>query len=194
MVPFFGSSIWLLTLPKIKEMDMTTEMTELESVKEIALNMDIKVGNTKDVEKIKAMIAEKSAPKDKVSESTKAKQLRRYGALRKESMKLVRVRIVAMSPFERQMKNTLVDVGSAKLGQVKRVIPFNTIWHVEKIILDALRDRKFRTKQEHTDPQTRRKVYTNVFSPSYGIEVFPDLTAEELAKLSADQRARNAID
>lgn len=175
------------------EQEEVVQPTELESVKEIASNMGLKVGNIKNVDKIKELIAAANEPKTAVPVKPITK-LQRHAAIRKAAMKLVRVRITPMSPFERQLSNTLVDVGSAKLGNVKRVVPFNEIWHVEQIVLDELRSRKFRTKKETTDPQTRRKVYTNVFSASYGIEILTDLTKDELTKLAADQSARHAID
>ena len=168
-------------------------MTELESVKEIATNMGIKVGNIKDVDKIKAMIEEKRSPIETEAPEIQLDKRQRYSKVRKEATKLVRVRITPMSPFERQLDNTLVEVGN-KAVKIKRVVPFNEVWHVEAMVLKALQGRKFRTKKERVDPQTRRKIYENVFSASYGIEILPALTAEELKELSADQRARHAID
>lgn len=169
-----------------------TELTELQALKETASNMGLKVGNIKNVNTIKEMIAEKNAP---VAAKLDAKQegQKRKGSARKDAMALVRVRITPMSPFERQLPNTLIDVGN-KAVNVKRVVQFNEPWHVEQIVLDALKARKFRSKKERVDPSTRKKIYENVFSPSYGIEILPALSRKELDELKADQAARHAID
>ena len=168
------------------------EVTEAASLREIAKNMNIKVGNLQDVDKLKTLIAEKEAP-TVVMTSRQLKQKKR-----KEQellhMKLVRIRLSPMSPFERQLPSTTIDVGNNILGAVKRTIQFNEPWHVEQIVLNALMEKKFRSKKEHTDPVTRRKIYTNTMAKSYAIEILPDLTKVELAELAARQAATGAID
>lgn len=174
---------------------MTEEltMTELQSVKEIAANMGLKVGNMKNVDKIKAMIAEANEPAEpKVT--VDASKASKRAALKKEKMKLVRVRITPMSPFERQLQNTRVAMSNNLLGDVHRVIPFERDWHVEECLLAQLRQRKYRKRIEETSPSTGRKVYRNEFLPAYGIVELPPLKKAELDALAADQKARNAID
>lgn len=172
-------------------MNEETQMTELQSVKEIAVNMGLKVGNMKDVDKIKEMIAEASAPAKPAVPLSKIAQRE---ALKKEKMKLVRVRITPMAPFERQLPNTQVAVSNRLLGDVQRVIPFERDWHVEECLLAQLRERRYRKRVEETSPATGRKIYRNEFPPAYGIVELPPLSKEELTELAADQRARNAID
>jgi len=169
----------------------------LADIKLTATNMGIKVGNVKSIEKIQEMIDAKNAEADEPKKAgLSLDQLKRvrYAGVRKKAMKLVRVHIAALSPFERQLKNITIDVGNKAVGRISRVIPLNTDWHVEQMVLDALRAKRFRSKKETTDPTTRRKMFTNTFSPSYGIAVLDDLTKSELAELRASQAARHSID
>jgi hypothetical protein len=175
-------------------MDMT-EQTELQAVKEIAENMNIKVGNTKDVAKIKAMIEEASKPEPVKAELTgRALKEQKRAELKAEKMRLIRVKITPMSPFERQLEGTQIAISNDLLGEVSRYIPFEREWHVEVCLLAHLRERTYRKRVEETSPTTGRKIYRNEFPSAYGIVELPDLTKAELDKLAADQRARNAID
>lgn len=198
MAPFFGSSVWLLTLPNIKEMDMSEELevSELQSLKEIASNMNIKVGNIKDVDKIKAMIAEAQEPK--VEPETKLTGLALKAAKRKEAKerltKLHRVTVVALSPFHRQLKAVTQEFSNKFVGEVHRVIPFDVETHVEECLLNQLKDKVYRSKVETKDPVTGRPKYHNEFRPAFGIHKLDALTKEELAVLAADQKSRNAVD
>lgn len=170
-----------------------TEQTELQAVKEIAANMGIKVGNTKDVDKIKEMIEEAKAKLTPQAAKNLSKREQRK-KLKAEKMKLVRIRITPMSPFERQLKGTLVGVGNNLLGDVQRFVPFNRDWHVEQCLYDALRERVYRQRVEKVDPDTKRKYYENEFLPAFGVVLLDNLTEQELKELAADQRARSAID
>jgi hypothetical protein len=173
------------------EMD-EVEVTEAASLREIAKNMNIKVGNLQDVDKLKALIAEKETPKVEMTPRLLKQKKRKAQEL--EHMKLVSIRLSPMSPFERQLPSTTIDVGNNVLGSIKRTIQFNEPWHVEQIVLNALREKKFRSKKERVDPTTRRTVYTNTMAKSYAIEILPDLTKVELAELAARQAATGAID
>lgn len=166
--------------------------TEAESLRVYAKNMGLKIGNLQDVDKLKALIAEKSKSVVPMSKGAIASKHKRE--LKNKYMKLVRIRLTPMSPFERQLPSTTIDVGNSVVGKVKRTIQFNEPWHVEEIVLSALKEKKFRSRKEHTDPTTRRKVYTNTTHASYGIEMLPDLTTVELKELSAKQLATGAID
>jgi hypothetical protein len=172
------------------EMDMT-EQTELQAIKEIATNMGLKVGNMKDVDKIKALIEEAKKPAEP------AKALSRTEAraqLKAEKMKLVRIKITPMAPFERQLKGITIKVGNSLLGDVQRFVPYNREWHVEQCIYENLVSRKYRQRVEKTDPDTKRKYYENEFLPALGVVKLDPLTDAEIKALAADQKARSAID
>lgn len=175
-----------------------TEQTELQAVKELALNMNLKVGNTKDVAKIKAMIAEAQAPKtpETVQAVLTGRALKEHKRreLKKEKMRLVRIKLTPLSPFERQLPGTQVAVSNDLLGEVQRYIPFEQEWHIEVCLLAQLRSRTYRKRVEETSPTTGRKIYRNTFPPAYGIVELPSLTKTELEKLAASQTARGAID
>jgi hypothetical protein len=139
-------------------MDMSEEQTELQAIKEIATNMGLKVGNLKDVDKIKALIAEANAPQVEVApvQTARALKERKREALKKEKMALVRVIVTPLSPFERQLTGTQVAISNDLLGEVSRWVPFEKEWHVEKCLLAHLRGRTYRKRLEETSPSTGR--------------------------------------
>lgn len=176
------------------EEDLEVEVqSEAASLREIAKNMNLKVGNTQDVDKLRSMIEAKKEPVQGVLSQGALKHKQKQDQY-KQHMKLVRIRLTPMSVFERQLPSVTLDVGNSVVGNVHRTIQFNEPWHVEAILLNVLREKKFRAKKESVDPTTRRKIYSNVFHSSYGIELLPDLTMEELNKLAADQSAKHSID
>lgn len=169
------------------------QQTEVESLREIAKNMGLKIGNLQDVDKLRAMISEAHEPVKAKAVTQGIKQKRRE-AQKKELMKLVRVKITAHSPFEKQLPAITIDAGNSTVGNVHRTIQLNEPWHVEQIILNVLKEKKYRAKKEKADPTTRRKVYSNVSYASYNIEILPPLTEKELKELAATQLATGAID
>ena len=177
--------------------DPIEEVSELQAVKEIAANMGIKVGNTKDVDKIKAMIAERTAevetPASTVATGVNAKSAKR-AEVRERLTALKRVRIIPLSPYYRQLKAVTAEFSNKFVGEIHRVIPFEVDWHVEQCILDQLKSKVYRSKVETKDPVTGRPRYHNEFRPSFGIYEVDKLTKAELEKLARDQAARNAID
>ena len=164
------------------------QMTEADSLREIAKNMNLKVGNLQDVDKLKALIESNRV----VPQNTAAAKESRKQALRKEAFKLHRIKLTATSPFEKQMPSTTISAGNSLIGDVQRTIQFDEPWHVEEIILNALREKKYRTKKDYVDPVTRRKTSKNVYYNAYNIEILPALTTEELKELAATQLATGA--
>lgn len=170
--------------------DITPAM--IDDLRMTAKNYGCSVGNLRDPAKLQAMIDKALRERDEPAkvDPRAARQALRTER-RKDLMKLVRVRITPMAPFEKQLAGTIMDVGNTIVGNVKRYIPFNVDWHIEQIILNALQDKKYRAKREYTDPQTRRKVYENQFHKSFGIEVLPALTEEELEDHRKGMQARH---
>ncbi len=109
---------------------------------------------------------------------------------RKEAMKLVRCNITAMAPFEKQLQGAFFDVGNSVVGSIRRYIPFDTDWHVERMLLDHIRDRSYRTKREWKDPETRKTMYENRFHKAFGVVELDSLSPDELKRHQLAMKSR----
>ncbi len=120
-----------------------------------------------------------------------------YEQVKREATKLIRVRITCMDPAFKKRKSDLFKVSNKAIGIVGRCVQFDgKPTHVEQVILDVMRAKRFQMFEEET-VQTAfgpRKVKKGRQVPSFAIEVLSPLTEKELKELAADQAARGSID
>lgn len=115
-------------------------------------------------------------------------------ALVKEAHKLVRVIITPIDQTKAtNLESELVSAGNSYIGTVTRLVPFGVEWHVEQVILNVLREKKFtqfiKKKGQHgIDTNDTRYV------PAYSITVLPPLTPEELNQLAINQMRSGATE
>ena len=172
--------------------------TELENLKSRAEKLGVKfhpsISAEKLREKIKAAQTEgeggvgaqsevKSATGTN-EESLAAKKLR----MKREALKLVRVRITCMNPAKKEWEGEIITVANNAVGTVKRYVPFNTEdgWHVEHILLEQLRERQCQIFVTEKDSRGN-KVRKGKLIREFAIEVLDPLTEEELAELAQRQ-------
>ena len=172
--------------------------TELENLKSRAEKLGVKfhpsISAEKLREKIKAAqtegegsVGEQSEGKSAAGtkeESPAAKKLR----LKREALKLVRVRITCMNPAKKEWEGEIITVANNAVGTVKRYVPFNTEdgWHVEHILLEQLRERQCQIFVSEKDSRGN-KVRKGKLIREFAIEVLDPLTEEELAELAQRQ-------
>lgn len=106
-----------------------------------------------------------------------------------EAMKLVRVIITPMestkaSNHEREM----FCAGNSVVGTVKRVVEFGEPWHVEQIILNSIREKKYQMFQTKKNARGI-EITTAKLVPAYGISILDPLTDQEIEEL-ADRQIR----
>ena len=158
------------------------------------------IGPEKLREKIAAKQAEEATPalvsgeaagksEEKVSiqsaeESPAAKRVR----LKREGLKLVRVRITCMNPFKKEWEGEIFTVSNNAVGTVKRYVPYNVEdgWHVEHILLEQLKERKCQIFVSEKDSRGN-KVRKGKLIREFAIEVLDPLTDKELAELAQRQ-------
>lgn len=106
---------------------------------------------------------------------------------KKDALRLVRIRLTDMNPVNGNLKGVLMSAGNAKLGFVKKFIPFNAEhgWHVPNIIVQQLKTKKFMSHYEVK--QGNKKIKKHKLVPQYAIEILPPLTAKELQELKQRQ-------
>ena len=189
-----------LNLDNEQELDEAAQLaaTELENLKSRAEKLGVKfhpsISAEKLREKIKAAqtegegsVGEQSEGKSAAGtkeESPAAKKLR----LKREALKLVRVRITCMNPAKKEWEGEIITVANNAVGTVKRYVPFNIEdgWHVEHILLEQLRERQCQIFVSEKDSRGN-KVRKGKLIREFAIEVLDPLTEEELAELALRQ-------
>lgn len=194
--------------------DVSTPTDELTILKERATQMGIKFHPSIGVEslrqKVNAVLQDKmtvaqanadtggasNAPAAPVVEEPKVeteheKRLR----MRKEMLKLVRVRITCMNPAKKEWEGEIFTVANRGLGTIKRYIPFNAQdegWHVEQILLQMLQERECQTfyNAKSKNGVTIRK---GRMIKEFAIEVLPPLSEKELHDLAQRQAMAQSL-
>lgn len=189
-----------------------TAVDELALLKERAKQMGIPFSNNISLETLRKRIADKmegkeepevnpltgdveiaaitSAPK-KLDAKQNALALRKM--MQREQMKLVRVRITNMDPKKKDLPGEIWTVSNEYLGNVRKMIPYGEQtdegFHIPYCLFRLLQSKRFlhiRTvKDRVTGVERQEKQWVKEFS----LDVLPDLTKEELARLAAAQAA-----
>lgn len=126
-------------------------------------------------------------------EKAESKTLNRR-ELKKEQLKLVRVRITCMNPTKKEWEGEIVTVSNALVGTVKKYIPFNAEegWHVPQILLNFMKEREYQhfyiTKDDRGNKVPRGKNMKE-----FAIEVLPPLTKKELEELANRQAMAGGV-
>ena len=186
-----------LNLDNEQELDEAAQLaaTELENLKSRAEKLGVKfhpsISAEKLREKIKAHQAdgegEAGEAKPKAEDTTENPSLKKL-RLKREALKLVRVRITCMNPAKKEWEGEIITVANNAVGTVKRYVPFNTEdgWHVEHILLEQLRQRQCQIFVTEKDSRGN-KVRKGKLIREFAIEVLEPLTEEELAELAQRQ-------
>ena len=152
---------------------------ELELLKQRADDMGIKYSPNIGLDALRAKVnGELLVPTDTSGLAHKVKEMR----------KLHRVIITCLNPNKKDMEGEFFRVGNAKLN-IARFIPYEIETHIEDIMLNALRDRKY-THPKMTKKADGTSIPDKVLRNEFQIQVLPQLTQEELKKLAKDQLAR----
>lgn len=183
-----------LNLDTEQELDEAAQLAaaELENLKVRAEKLGVKFHPTISAEKLREKIKAHQAdgkgevaPKaEDTAENSELKKLR----LKREALKLVRVRITCMNPAKKEWEGEIITVANNAVGTVKRYVPFNTEdgWHVEHILLEQLRERQCQIFVTEKDSRGN-KVRKGKLIREFAIEVLDPLTEEELAELAQRQ-------
>ena len=186
-----------LNLDNEQELDEAAQLaaTELENLKSRAEKLGVKFHPSISAEKLREKIKAHQAdgegeagevgPKaEDTTENPSLKKLR----LKREALKLVRVRITCMNPAKKEWEGEIITVANNAVGTVKRYVPFNIEdgWHVEHILLEQLRERQCQIFVTEKDSRGN-KVRKGKLIREFAIEVLDPLTEEELAELAQRQ-------
>lgn len=118
--------------------------------------------------------------------------------LMRDEMKLIRCRITNMDPKKKDLHGEVISVGNKFVGTVKKFIPFGETtddgYHIPKILLDELQDRKFQDIRTVKDKRTGTPTVSSRWVREYAIEILPPLTQDELRDLAIAQAAAGSLD
>ena len=189
-----------------------TAVDELALLKERAKQMGIPFSNNISLETLRKRISDKMEGKNvpevnplagdaeiaaitlapaKLDAKQNALALRKM--MQREQMKLVRVRITNMDPKKKDLPGEIWTVSNEYLGNVRKMIPYGEQtdegFHIPYCLFRLLQSKRFlhiRTvKDRVTGVERQEKQWVKEFS----LDVLPDLTKEELARLAAAQAA-----
>ena len=122
-----------------------------------------------------------------VNPNAKMSANQRREELRKEAMKLIRVRVVPMDP---QLKDHSGCWGCASnaFAEVRKFVQFNVPWYVPKIVYNALKEQQYQAfRKVKTAKGVDRKAFLN---PKFNIQILPDISMEEVKEIQNAQLAR----
>lgn len=117
--------------------------------------------------------------------------------IRDEEMKMVRIRITNLNPNKKELSGEIFTVANKFLGIVKKFIPYGEAtedgYHVPHIIYKQLKDRKFLNIKTRRNRTTGQIEVEQNWAPEFALEVLPQLTRDELARLAAAQAAAGGV-
>lgn len=175
------------------------EQKELDMLKERAVTMGIAHSPNIGLDTLRKKIEDKMAG-NKQEEEANASIAKNAGdetamqireRLKKEQLKLIRVRIYNMNPAKRDLNGEIFSVGNKFIGTVRKFVPFGEAtdggYHLPMILYNELKSRKF--QQIKTKSENGQLKHETRMVPEYSFEELPPLTAEELEELKVKQEA-----
>ena len=186
---------------------------ELTFLKERAKVMGIPFSNNISLETLRKRIADKKEGKDepevnplagdseiaaittdapkKLDAKQNALALRKL--MHREQLKLVRVRITTMDPKKKDLPGEIWTVANEYLGNVRKMIPYGEQtddgFHIPYCLFRLLQSKRFLHIRTVKDRVTGLERQENQWVKEFSLDVLPDLTKEELARLAAAQAA-----
>ena len=112
---------------------------------------------------------------------------------RMESMKLVKVIITSMDQTKKDYPGEVFTVSNAVIPTIKRFVPFGVETHVEKILLDVIKDKQCLQLVEDSQAKIKGMKKKKIIR-AYAVQELPQLTSEELEELRKAQLARQSIE
>lgn len=117
--------------------------------------------------------------------------------LKREAMKLIRVRIANLDPKKKDLSGEIITVANDILGTVRMFVPYGEVtddgWHIPNWIYKHLEKRKFLHIRTSKDRATGQQKVEHFYAKEFSIEVLPPLTEGELADLAKNQAAAGSI-
>jgi hypothetical protein len=115
----------------------------------------------------------------------------------KEQMRLVRVRITNLNPNKKDLSGEIFTFANEIIGAVKKFVPYGEAtengYHIPYCIYQQLKEREFVNIKTRKTSKGQVVVETGM-AREFALEVMPQLTEVELARLAASQSAAEGMD
>lgn len=123
---------------------------------------------------------------------TSSKKMSLFEYMKKEHLKLVRVRITNNNPQKINHPGEFFTVANKFVGTVRKYIPYDDKsedgWHIPYILYKHLEDRKYLMIREVKNRQGETEMIQK-YVKEFTLEVLPPLTPAEIAKIAQAQKA-----
>jgi hypothetical protein len=199
--------------PKAPETPVAPEQpSELDMLKQRARLMGIQFSNNIGVDALRAKVEAKqngeadappSDPEIRQPSSAapsippKSREQVLREELYAEQMRLVRCRITNLDPKKKDLPGEIFTVANEFLGNVRKFVPYGEVtdngYHIPYCIYTALLEREFLNIRVRKTSRGQ-EVVEQTMAREFAIEVLPQLTPAELAKLAAAQAAAAGLD
>jgi len=131
-------------------------------------------------------LKEAEPPQQELQPKVETDQERRI-RLKKEANTLVRVRVTCMNPAKREWDGEIFTVANSVVGTIKKMVPFDTIWHVPQFILNHIESSQYQTFYKFRDPRTGQETRRGKLVKEFAIERLPELSEAQLHDLAQRQ-------
>jgi hypothetical protein len=112
-----------------------------------------------------------------------------------KQMKLVRLRITNLDPKKKDLPGEIITVANEYLGTVRKFVPYGEVtdsgYHVPYCLYRYLDNRKFLNIR--TSKRNGREHVEQTWAKEFALEVMPQLSKEELARLANAQAAAGSV-
>lgn len=185
-----------------EEIQLTAEQEELQLLKDRADRMGIQyhpsIGLDKLRTKVKTALDLDGEPDPVKSGDVDMSQFveslgQKKARLKKESERLIRVRVACMNPTKAAMEGDIFTAGNKYIGMISKYVPFNAdAWHVPKILVDMMEEKKYIHHYKVKDAQGN-DINKQKLMKEYSIQYLPNLTEQELKDLAHEQAITNRL-
>jgi hypothetical protein len=166
---------------------------ELETLKARAEKLGIRFHPSISLEKLRDKVTaaiEGEEPEDEkpVASVPAETEGQMKSRMKREALRLVRIRVTCMNPLKSEWDGELLTVGNTLIGTVTKFVPFNVEdgWHVPQIMLEMMQQRQCQTFYTVKNA-LGQKVRKGKLIKEFAIEILPDLTERELKDLAQRQ-------
>lgn len=118
--------------------------------------------------------------------------------LRREHMKLVRVRITCLDPKKKDLPGEILTVANEHIGTVRKFVPYGEYtdegYHLPWCLYSFMKNRKFTSVTTKTDRITGQITVNTRDVAEFSLDILEPLTKEEIHDLAVAQLAAGSVE
>ena len=168
--------------------DTALEQSELEHLKQTATDAGISYSPNIGLDKLREKVREKLKPVAKPL----CKKQQTANKVRKEALKLVRIRVSCINPNKSEFEGQFFASGNSVVPTQNIFVPFEIETHVPNIIYNVIKNSKSAYVKNEKDP-AGKMVPVSKLRNEFQVELLPQLTKEELDNLAIEQSKRHKV-